>query len=147
MSHPVPHPLFALPLCPRTAQMSSALSSHPVDFCGLLTPPYFVPNTPTPPFLPPLVCDSEYSLTSAYNAVIPLLEMSHHPPGLVTFGPYMKKKTTQIHYHRHGQLFSATHDPRSLSCDLTSCGALWVVHLLKALSSTLPRHRTKHTFA
>lgn len=48
----LPHPLFALPLCPLTAQMLSALSSHPIDFCGLLTPPPSVSPAPLHPLLP-----------------------------------------------------------------------------------------------
>lgn len=88
-----PHPLFALPLCPQAAQMISALSSHPVDFCGLLTPPHFVPTTHTHThFLPSLVCDSEYGLTEDYNAMFPLYLITH----LVWL-----RSRKQIHYHGH----------------------------------------------
>ena len=40
----LPHPLFALPLCPPTAQMISAFSSYPVDFCGHAYPTSLCPH-------------------------------------------------------------------------------------------------------
>lgn len=89
VSHPAsPTPLFALPLCPPTAQMISALSSHPVDFCGLHTPPYFVPtiHTHTHTFCPHL---SEYFSALLFSSFFILYVSS--PTCLVCI--YRKKKS------------------------------------------------------
>lgn len=49
---PPPHPRLLSLFCPLAAQMISALSSHPIDFCGLLTPsPFVCPTRSILPFL------------------------------------------------------------------------------------------------
>lgn len=57
-----PRFFFSLPLCPPTAQMISALSSHPIDLCRHITPP--PPVSPTHsiisfPFLSPATTQTQ----------------------------------------------------------------------------------------
>lgn len=137
-----PHPLFALSLCPLTAQTISALSSHPIDFCGLFTPPLFVPpllplfcalHTHAHPFPPGLYETSHFNVFYSSGKWNRRLQQ-WFPPSfcsmcIITHNnlwSHLKK----FHYHRHNQSFLTTHY-QYLSYDLTSCWTLWAVHQLE----------------